>query len=51
MEKYLNDTVKTIQELIRIDSTNQPAEEGMPFGQRRRPRPASLFVVRGGDGL
>ena len=25
MEKYLNDTVKTIQELIRIDSTNQPA--------------------------
>ena len=32
MEKYLNDTVKTIQELIRIDSTNQPAEEGMPFG-------------------
>ena len=33
MEKYLNDTVKTIQELIRIDSTNQPAEEGMPFGK------------------
>lgn len=33
MEKYLNDTVKTIRELIRIDSTNQPAEEGMPFGK------------------
>lgn len=33
MEKYLNDTVKTIQKLIRIDSTNQPAEEGMPFGK------------------
>ena len=33
MEKYLNDTVKTIQELIRIDSTNQPAEEGIPFGK------------------
>lgn len=33
MEKYLNDTVKTIQELIRIDSTNQTAEEGMPFGK------------------
>ena len=33
MEKYLNDTVKAIQELIRIDSTNQPAEEGMPFGK------------------
>lgn len=33
MEKYLNDTVKTIQELIRIDSTNQPAKEGMPFGK------------------
>lgn len=33
MKKYLNDTVKTIQELIRIDSTNQPAEEGMPFGK------------------
>lgn len=33
MEKHLNDTVKTIQELIRIDSTNQPAEEGMPFGK------------------
>lgn len=33
MDKYLQDTVKTIQELVKIDSTKQPAEDGMPFGK------------------
>ena len=33
MKKYLNDTVKSIQELIKIDSTNAPAQDGMPFGK------------------
>ena len=33
MDKYLQDTVKTIQKLVKIDSSKQPADENMPFGK------------------
>lgn len=33
MEKYLQDTIESICNLLRIDSTNQPAEKDMPFGK------------------
>lgn len=33
MQKYFDETVKTIQEMIRFDSSLKPAEEGAPFGK------------------
>lgn len=45
MDKYLKNTVQTIQELIQIDSTNQPAEPGMPFGKGAA-RALQVFLSR-----
>lgn len=33
MQKYFDDIVKTIQELIRYDSSLRPAEDDAPFGK------------------
>ncbi len=33
MEKYLNETIASIRNLLKIDSSNQPAEKDMPFGK------------------
>lgn len=33
MKKYLNDMIQSLQWLIRIDSVEEPAQEGKPFGE------------------
>ena len=32
MEKYFDDIVKNLSQMIKFDSSQKPAEEGKPFG-------------------